>query len=324
MIEKLERNIYLINVPQLLGIIFLFFLYVSFLYPNTIAIVPDSEKKEGIINQFGKDLISILDDQKRYEIIEKDKIDEIFKELQKGQSGLINQEDAAKLGYLKGIHYFIFYQILKQENQTYSANFRIVKTETGTIIGAGRENGNYEEILNQLSKKMIHQLDIYLNLDNPESPYTVLLKLNKEKPIYKIGENIQIRFKVIANQNTKLKKVYIQLFSIDAKGKMTLIYPNKFSGFDPIELDKEYIFPSENDDFEWELTPPTGTEYIQAFVSEEPIDLFGIFHKAKRELFPNTKENGNSIITYRGIQTKLKKEKIKNWSAMRIAYELLE
>lgn len=299
------------------------------LISNTIAVLPSQnvtlevQNKETYIKQLGRDIIAILSNQKRYEIIEQEKIDEIYKELQKSQTGLVDQEQAAKLGYLKGIKYFIFYDI-QREDETYTGNFRIVQTETGTIIGAGRDTGNYEYLLDSLTQKIIHQLDIYLNLDNPLSPYTVLLKLNKEKAVYKVGETIKISFKVISHNKIKSNKVYIQLFSIDANGKMTLIYPNKYSGFDPIELEKEYEFPSSNDDFEWELTPPVGTEYIQAFVSEQPIDILGVLQKAKRELFPESNKDGNSIITYRGIQTKLKKDKIKNWSTMRIAYELME
>ncbi len=296
---------------------------ISLLNANTIAVVSDSQKSE-LSNKFGKDIIAILDSQKRYEIVEQEKIEDIYKELQKGQTGLVNQEEAAKLGYLKGIHYFIYLDMNNQQNNNYVGNFRIVKTETGTVIGAGRSKGDYEYVLNDLSQQIIQQLDIYLNLNNPQSPYTILLKLNKEKPQYRIGETLQIKFKVIAHKNAPSKKVYIQLFSIDATGKITMIYPNKYSGFEPIDIDREYIFPSLKDDFEWELTPPTGTEYIQAFVSERPIDIFQTWNKAKEELFPESKENGNLLTTYRGIQTKLKKEKIENWSAMRIAYELLE
>jgi hypothetical protein len=72
-------------------------------------------------------MIAILDSQKRYEIVEQEKIEDIYKELQKSQTGLVNQEEAAKLGYLKGIHYFIYYNINKQENNIYVGNFRIVK-----------------------------------------------------------------------------------------------------------------------------------------------------------------------------------------------------
>jgi hypothetical protein len=296
---------------------------ISLLNANTIAVVSDTQKSE-LSNKFGKDMIAILDSQKRYEIVEQEKIEDIYKELQKSQTGLVNQEEAAKLGYLKGIHYFIYYNINKQENNIYVGNFRIVKTETGTIIGAGRSKGDYENTLSDLSQQIIHQLDIYLNLNNTQSPYTILLKLNKEKPQYRVGETLQIKFKVIAHKHAQSKKVYIQLFSIDATGKITMIYPNKYSGFEPVEIDQEYIFPSPKDDFEWELTPPTGTEYIQAFVSERPIDIFQTWNKAKEKLFPESKENGNLLKTYRGIQTKLKKEKIENWSAMRVAYELLE
>jgi len=304
-------------------IILILIFNISLLNANTIAVVSDTQKSE-LSNKFGKDMIAILDSQKRYEIVEQEKIEDIYKELQKSQTGLVNQEEAAKLGYLKGIHYFIYYNINKQENNIYVGNFRIVKTETGTIIGAGRSKGDYENTLSDLSQQIIHQLDIYLNLNNPQSPYTILIKLNKEKPQYRVGETLQIKFKVVAHKNAQSKKVYIQLFSIDATGKITMIYPNKYSGFEPVEIDKEYIFPSPKDDFEWELTPPTGTEYIQAFVSERPIDIFQTWNKAKEELFPESKENGNLLTTYRGIQTKLKKEKIENWSAMRIAYELLE
>jgi hypothetical protein len=304
-------------------IILILIFNISLLNANTIAVVSDTQKSE-LSNKFGKDIIAILDSQKRYEIVEQEKIEDIYKELQKSQTGLVNQEEAAKLGYLKGIHYFIYYNINKQENNIYVGNFRIVKTETGTIIGAGRSKGDYENTLSDLSQQIIHQLDIYLNLNNPQSPYTILIKLNKEKPQYRVGETLQIKFKVVAHKNAQSKKVYIQLFSIDATGKITMIYPNKYSGFEPVEIDKEYIFPSPKDDFEWELTPPTGTEYIQAFVSERPIDIFQTWNKAKEELFPESKENGNLLTTYRGIQTKLKKEKIENWSAMRIAYELLE
>lgn len=313
-------------------IIFILIINISYLKANTIAILSvhtsntneNQKNANNRINQFGKELIAILAEQKRYELIEQEKIEEIYKELQKGQTGLVDQENAAQLGRLKGIHYFIFYDFVSFEDNKSTGNFRIVHTETGTIIGGGKSNGSYEEILKELSEKMMQQLDIYLNLDNPQSPYSVLLKLNKEKPIYKVGETLQVTFKVIPHQNAKKNKVYIQLFSIDSKGKITLIYPNKFSSFDPVDVNKEYTFPSEKDDFEWELTPPAGTEYIQAFVSEEPVDIFGIYQKAKRELFPESNLDGNSITTYRSIQTKLKKDKIKNWSSMRIAYELNE
>ncbi len=298
---------------------FLMLLVISkIVFANTIAIVPF----KGELKTFDKDLIANLKQKFRYELIEQEKIEEIYNELQKGQTGLVNQEDAAKLGYLKGINYFIFGET-SRSGSDYVVNYRIVHTQTGSIIGAGRDKG-YEKILTNITEMISNQLDIYLNLQNPESPYTVLLKTNKEKPIFKVGEKLEIMFKVISHKKDASKKVYIQLFSIDAKGNMSLIYPNKYSGFDPIEIDKEYKFPSEKEDFEWILTEPIGTEYIQAFVSPNPLNLFNANSIATREDFPEISKKGNDLSTTRAIQTQLKKDKIKDWSSMRISYELIE
>ncbi|MFN3605218.1 MAG: DUF4384 domain-containing protein [Leptonema sp. (in: bacteria)] len=303
------------------------FFFVNFLHSHPIAVMPfsyiEDNKQKGTNTKIANDIIAILKQQQRYDIVEQQKIEEIYNELQKGQTGLINQEDAAKLGNLKGIHFFIFGEIQNQ-NSNFYVNYRIVHTETGTIISAGRSSGAYEEVLDKISENIINQLDIYLNLNNPNSPYTVLLNLNKEKPVYKVNEALQLKIKIISHNKNAPKKVYLQLYSIDAKGKMTLIYPNKFSGFQSVEVDKEYVFPSENHDFEWILTPPIGTEYIQAFVTTQEIDLFNSFKKARNELFPNIDQDGNSIITVRGIQTQLKKDKYKYWSASRISYEIIE
>lgn len=304
---------------------FVYFVLTHSILPNTIAVIPFGlvGEKEKTHTKITNDIIAILKQQQRYDLVEQQKIEEIYNELQKSQTGLVNQEEAAKLGNLKGIHYFIFGEV-EIKNSLYSVNFRIVHTETGTIISASRSSGTYEEVLETISQQMINQLDIYLNLSNPNSPYSVLLKLNKEKPVYKPNETLELRFKVISHKKDAPKKVYIQLYSIDAKGRMTLIYPNKFSGFNAIEIEKEYIFPPEESDFEWIITPPYGTEYIQAFVTTEPIDLFNSFKKARSELYPEINQDGNSLKTVRGIQTQLKKDKYKNWSSSRISYEVLE
>ncbi len=306
-------------------IFFINIIFIKTLLSNTIAVIPFTyiENKEKVDTKITNDIIAILKQQQRYDLVEQQKIEEIYKELQKGQIGLINQEEATKLGNLKGIHYFIFGEVDVKKIE-YFVNFRIVHTETGTIISAGRSSGMYEEVLETISQQIINQLDIYLNLSNPNSPYTVLLKLDKEKPIYKINETLELRFKVIAHKKDAPKKVYIQLYSIDAKGKMTLIYPNKFSGFNAIEVDKEYVFPPKESDFEWVITPPYGTEYIQAFVTTESIDLFNSFKKARNELYPEISQDGNSLHTVRGIQTQLKKDKYKQWSSSRISYEVIE
>jgi len=199
------------------------------------------------------------------------------------------------------------------------AAYRVVHVETSLIVAADRASGKSDDVLQRLQASLLRQLDLYLGLDNPDSPYTVLLKL-PEGPL-KVGDTLTIKFKVISHRPSAPKRVYIQLYSINAKGVMTLIYPNRFSGFSPIEVDREYEFPSEKDDFEWELVPPTGMESIQAVVTTEPSDLFQTFTKA-RSTFPETGRNGHDPATYRGIQVQLNRDKRKDWKAQRVTYEL--
>ncbi|MBW7857000.1 MAG: DUF4384 domain-containing protein [Leptonema sp. (in: Bacteria)] len=206
-------------------------------------------------------------------------------------------------------------------DQNFEAAYRVVHVETGLVIAADRQTGSKETVIDSLQDSLIQQLDVYLGLDNPTSPYTVLLKVN-DGPL-KVGSTLQLKFKVLSHSQTAPKKVYIQLYSINAKGVMTLIYPNRFSGFLPINIDQDYEFPSAKDDFEWQLVPPIGVESIQAMVTTEPVDLFQTFTKA-RSTFPETNKNGKDPVTYRGIQIRLNQEKLKDWKAQRISYELTE
>lgn len=258
----------------------------------------------------------------RYEIVEQSRLDAIIEEIKKAQTGLVDEQTAAQIGHLVGAQYLVVGES-REENGTLEAAYRIVQVETGIVIGADRAKGPTEEAIKQLQSGLMRQLDLYMNLDNPESPYTILLKLPARDSVYKVGQTLSLKFKVIAHRPDAPRRVYIQLYSINARGAMTLIYPNRFSGFDAIEVDREYVFPSEKDDFEWELVPPVGNESIQAIVTTEPFDVFHTFSKAK-EAFPEIQKNGHDPLTTRGIQTQLKKEKLKDWKAQRVTYELAE
>ena len=284
-----------------------------------IGVLP-FQTKSGTDEPVTAAIITGLKLQGRYELVEQGRLDAIVDELNRGQSGMVDQDTAAKIGQLSGAQYLVIGEVDTQEATT-TVSYRVVQVETGLIIAADRATGNQNTALQTIQDSLFRQLDIYLGIDNPESPYTVLLKLS-EGPL-KIGETLTLSFKVMSHKASAPKRVYIQLYSINAKGVMTLIYPNRFSGFTPIDVDREYEFPSKNDDFEWELVPPTGIEAIQAVVTTEPVDLFRLFSKA-RTTFPETKQNGHSPLTYRGIQVQLNKDKRKDWKAQRVTYELNE
>ena len=177
-------------------------------------------------------------------------------------------------------------------------------------------------VSNTLAIRARQLLGIYLTMSNPDSPYSVLLQLDKGKnPVYKLGENIRLKFKVAKHRPEALDQVYIQVYAIDSRGIMTMIFPNKFAPSRQIEVDKEYQFPGPNDDFEWELVEPVGTESIQAIVTEKPVDFFTETRDFQTELFPSVKSRESPMI-YNAIKVTINKEKLKNWSAERITYRL--
>lgn len=293
------------------------FLMPGFLFAAPIGIMPFQSGSQ-MDQSVPSALITALKRAGRFEIVEQSKLEAVLDELKRGQSGLVDSETAAQIGQLIGAQYLIVGETNRTEAGLEAA-YRVVHVETGLIVAADRASGKSDDVMQQLQASLLRQLDLYLGLDNPDSPYTVLLKI-PEGPL-KIGDTLTIKFKVISHRPSAPERVYIQLYSINAKGVMTLIYPNRFSGFSHIEVDREYEFPSEKDDFEWELVPPTGVESIQAVVTTEPIDLFQTFAKA-RSMFPETGRNGHDPATYRGIQVQLNRNKRKDWKAQRVTYEL--
>lgn len=265
-------------------------------------------------------IITAMQKAGRFEIVEQGRINALLDEMARAQDGSVDVSSAAQIGQLVGAQYLVMGSY-NDKNQNFEAAFRVVHVETGLIIAADRFTGNQEVVIDKLQSSLIRQLDLYLGLDNPQSPYTILLKIN-DAPL-KIGNTLQLKFKVLSHSQTAPKKVYVQLYSINAKGVMTLIYPNRFSGFSPLNIDQEYEFPSAQDDFEWQMVPPIGVESIQALATTEPVDLFNTFTKA-RSTFPETGKNGKDPITYRGIQIQLNQKKRKDWKSQRISYELTE
>lgn len=305
------------TAPGLTVIFAVLFLMPGFLFAAPIGIMPFQSGSQ-MDQSVPSALITALKRAGRFEIVEQSKLEAVLDELKRGQSGLVDSETAAQIGQLIGAQYLIVGETNRTEAGLEAA-YRVVHVETGLIVAADRASGKSDDVMQRLQASLLRQLDLYLGLDNPDSPYTVLLKI-PEGPL-KIGNTLTIKFKVISHRPSAPERVYIQLYSINAKGVMTLIYPNRFSGFSHIEVDREYEFPSEKDDFEWELVPPTGVESIQAVVTTEPIDLFQTFAKA-RSMFPETGRNGHDPATYRGIQVQLNRNKRKDWKAQRVTYEL--
>lgn len=271
---------------------------------------------------FSSALLAELKARTQFQFIERANLDSITDELSNSQSGLVDSDSIARIGRLVGAKYLILGEMNDSQFQK-SVTARVVHVETGSIITAARRSGTEDQVIDHLAGVISNQLSIYMAMENPESPYTVALKLPDNRSTFQFGETMQLKFKVISHSETARSSVYIQIYSIDAKGKMTLIYPNRFSGQEPVEVDKEYLIPSNESDWEWVLVPPAGNEFIQAIVTEQSVDYLNVLSRA-RSSFPVSNLNGNSSVTYKGIVTRIKKEKLNDWSSGRIGYELIE
>ncbi|MCR9141017.1 MAG: DUF4384 domain-containing protein [bacterium] len=310
-----------------------------------------SEMNSGVGETLAAQILARLQRANGLTLIERGQLKKVLAELALNQSGAVDESNAPQMGRLLGAEYIILGRIsLEGESEAaatqdrdrraakskrdYTASLRVVRAETGVVIGAAHATGDMRRIADSLAAEALKTLRIYLALENPESPYSVLLKLKGGKskhkdgknPVYRLGDELNLEFKVLRHADRAPKYVYIQLYSIDAKGALTMIYPNKFSPQARIEVDRTYKLPADRDDFEWVMAPPVGHEKIQAIVTTEAIDFFQIGERYKTEAFPTAdmRRFRDDLRTFGGIVTRIKKEKLKDWSAERVSYELVE
>ena len=264
-------------------------------------------------------LMARLQQKNQFQIVERLDLESLESELLVGQSGLVDGDSAAKIGRLVGARYLVLGEWSDALNGQGKASYRLVVAETGRLIGSGIALGTEEQVLRRFEESLSRQLAIYQSLENPDSPYSILLQLNKEDHLYRLGETVEISFQIKKHRPQAPGQVYVQLYAIDSDGVMTMIYPNRFSGIKPVNVGQEYSFPAKEDPFEWKLVPPTGTETIQAFVTTEPVDPFNATGKMD-DGFVQVSTRGNFPETFSGIVTVLKEEE--GWSADTITFEI--
>lgn len=288
------------------------------------AILPFEGKDKSRGEELSVRLTSEVVRKQAFPVAERSQLKNALAELAKGDSGIFQTENSSRLGQLVGADYLVVGEVFPSETGPgMRAAVRVLKAETGVVIGAGTADGTSEEIAREFAAVVVRTVSIYAMLSNPDSPYTVLLRLDKgQNPRYKIGEKLTLKFKVIKHDPQAPARVFLSLYSIDANGNMILIFPNRFSGKEGILVDKEYSFPDAKDDFEWKLVPPAGHETLQAIVSTKPVRIPG--ERSMDSSGFTAIEGKESVRSYGGIQTQLKEDKKGDWAAERITYFLGE
>ena len=99
---------------------------------------------------------------------------------------------------------------------------------------------------------------------NPPDPTGLTVRVWVDKGAYAVGEKIQIHYEV--NQNA-----YVYIYDIDADGKVSMIFPNYYSQNNYIAAG-EHVLP-DSPAYNLTVVEPTGTEYLQAIASVQPLNL---------------------------------------------------
>lgn len=85
-----------------------------------------------------------------------------------------------------------------------------------------------------------------------------------EGAIYK--ENETVRFLFRTN-----KDCYVYLYHMDSVGQVRLLFPNRYRASNRVNANKTYTIPDETMNFEFQISPPFGSEIVKAVASLQPI-----------------------------------------------------
>jgi len=112
-------------------------------------------------------------------------------------------------------------------------------------------------------------------------------------PVYVAGDRITLNVKTTQD-------AYVYLFSLDQKGRINLILPNKFSsGANLIKANTTKSFPSKEDKFTFDIAGPAGLNKVLAVASKNELDLDDIAQ------FKDDQQTGFATVTVQGGQNGL-------------------
>lgn len=185
---------------------------------HTIAILDfsnnslmDKDKYSSLSAGLAEILITELSKVSSLQIVERQKITELIKEMQLAQSGMVSEDTGVQVGRLLGAKYLVFgsYMVIDKKMRV---DTRIVEVETGITIKATQVTKNVSkmfEIIQALTENIVADLNIKLS-DNEEQLLT-----SEETPTEVIELFSQgLEFEE-ANDLAKAKEYYVKAFKMD-------------------------------------------------------------------------------------------------------------
>lgn len=128
----------------------------------TVAVLPFSERGSGITeqgSQVGDLMFAELVKNPNIWMVERAEMEKIMAELQLNASGMVSQDQAAKIGQLTGAKILVTGSIFKLKDKTFIVG-KVIGTETSRVLGDSI-NGN--QGLQELSEKLSKRLNAIIN-----------------------------------------------------------------------------------------------------------------------------------------------------------------
>lgn len=130
----------------------------------------------------------------------------------------------------------------------------------------------------------------------------IKIKLGSDKPRYKVGDTITMRFETN-------RDAYLTLVNVGTSGKITILFPNRFSGGHEIKGKQVYTIPAPDDSYELAVSGPPGVELIYALVTSKPVKFVETDFSQTPEIFRTV--TGDTPVLTRDINAVVKKTPLK-------------
>jgi len=199
-------------------LVLLFFISVHSAPTETIAVLDfsnnslmDREKYESLSGGLAEIMITELSKVKSLQFVERQKINELIKEMQLAQSGLVSEDSGVQVGKLLGAKYLVFgsYMVF---NKKIRVDVRIVEVETGLTVKAEEVTDkakNMFKVIKKLSEKILKNLNVKLSKEEKKSLFA-------DNTSSEVIELFSLGLEAEENGDfANAKKYYIQAFKMD-------------------------------------------------------------------------------------------------------------
>lgn len=112
------------------------------------------------------------------------------------------------------------------------------------------------------------------------------LKVWTDKSSYRVGDPITVFFETS-------QAGYLTLVNVGSSGKITILFPNRFSGGHEVKAGKVYRIPGAEDSYELALAGPPGTELIYALRTTKPIKFVESDFSRTQDIFQSVTDRAS-------------------------------